>query len=195
VDELVDGATALRRPRNGGLDIAILFDHDFEEAEPVDGIEFYPLFDDPLRVVLPAHHRLARHRHIDLRELSEETWIRAHEGSAARRVDYVLARAGLNPPLLLAGRGDEPFEAQALVAADKGITLSHDLTVVVVSGNQVAIRPLDPDNAGVRHLRAAARPGKRPPAVDATLNALTQVGAHHRRRLSRAPRPVHLRRR
>jgi hypothetical protein len=45
--------------------------------------------------------------------------------------------------------GDEPFEAQPLVAAGKGTTLTHDLTVVV-SGRRLVIRPL----AG----------GQRPPA-------------------------------
>lgn len=184
VDELVDPATAVHKIRNGSLDLAVIFDHDFEPPQPADGVELRPLFDDPLRVVLPAHHRLARRRYINIEDLSDDTWIRAHEGSAARRVDHVLSRAGLNPQVLLAGRGDEPFEAQALVAAGKGITLTHHLTVVV-SDHQIAIRPLATDTPGVRHVQAAVQPGRRPPAVEATLNALTRVGAHHRRQLTR----------
>ena len=184
VDELVGRATALHKIRNGSHDLAIVFDHDFEPAEPVEGVELHPLFDDPLRVLLPARHRLARRRQVNVEDLSDDTWIRAHEGSAARRVDHVLARTGIKPPLLLAGRGDEPFEAQALVAAGRGVALTHRLTVVV-SGHQVAIRPLTADASGVRHIQAAIQPGQRPPAVEATLDALIRVGAHHRRQLTR----------
>jgi DNA-binding transcriptional LysR family regulator len=186
VDDLVDRAAALERLRHGSLDLAIVFEHDFEPALPVEGVELHPLFDDALRVVLPAHHRLAAHDSVAVEDLAEETWIRAHDGSAARRVDHVLARAGIRPSLLLAGRGDEPFEAQALVAAGKGIALTHDLTVVV-GGHQLAIRPLA-GSTGVRHVQAAVVPGPRPPATEAALLALLQVGADHRRGIDDALR-------
>src|SRR3954466_2613310 len=110
VDTLVDRAAALDGLRAGELDVAIVFEHDFEPAPPAAGIEVRRLFTDPLRVLVPPGHRLAGGGPVSVADLAEETWIRAHEGSAARRVDAVLARAGLRPPMLLAGRGDEPFE-------------------------------------------------------------------------------------
>jgi hypothetical protein len=85
--------------------------------------------------------------------------------------------------VLLAGRGDEPFEAQALVAAGKGIAMTHDLTVVV-GRHQLAIRPLA-DSTAVRHVQAAVVPGPRPPATAAALRALLEVGAAHRRASTR----------
>jgi DNA-binding transcriptional LysR family regulator len=178
VDELVDREAALARLRAGALDLAIVFEHDVEPAPPVTGIEVLPLFDDPVRVLLPAGHRLAG-RAVALAELAEETWIRPHEGSAARRLDLVLGRAGLHPRLLMAGRGDEPFEAQALVAAGRGVALTHGLTVVV-SDHQLVVAPLT-DPAGVRHVQVAVPEGPRPPAVDAVLRAVLQTGAARRR--------------
>jgi DNA-binding transcriptional LysR family regulator len=183
VDDLVDRAAALDKLRSGALDLAIVFEHDIEPAAPVDGVELRPLFDDPLRIVLPAGHRLAHRDAVAVEELASDTWIRAHDGSAARRVDHVLARAGIRPALLLAGRGDEPVEAQALVAAGRGVALTHDLTVVV-SRHELAIRPLTGE-PGVRRVQLAMLPGRRPPAVDAARDALLQIGAAHRDRLGR----------
>jgi DNA-binding transcriptional LysR family regulator len=190
VDDLVDRAAALDKLRRGALDLAVVAEHDFEPAPPADDVEVHLLFEDPLRVVLPARHALAARDAVAVEDLAADTWIRPHDGSAARRVDHVLARAGLRPTILLAGRGDEPFEAQALVAAGKGIALTHDLTVVVGS-NQLAIRALT-GVPGLRRVQAAVVPGPLPPAVDATLRALLAVGATRRRRLTgaaRAPAP------
>jgi DNA-binding transcriptional LysR family regulator len=184
VDELVDRSTALHKVRNGDLDLAIVFDNDFEPAEPAVAVELHDLFDDPLRVVLPARHRLARRRSIRVEDLSDDTWIRAHDGSAARRIDHVLAGAGLHPALLLAGHGDEPFEAQALVAAGRGITLTHTLTVDI-SGREIVVRPFS-GSPGSRLVQAAVQPGRRPPAVQAALEALLRVGASRRRRAVRS---------
>jgi DNA-binding transcriptional LysR family regulator len=185
VDDLVDRAAALDKLRRGALDLAVVAEHDFEPAPPADDVDLHLLFDDPLRVVLPARHALAARDAVAVEDLAADTWIRPHEGSAARRVDHVLARAGLHPPILLAGRGDEPFEAQALVAAGRGIALTHDLTVVVGS-HQLAVRALT-GAPGLRRVQAAVTPGPRPPAVDAALRALLAVGAARRHRLAGAP--------
>jgi DNA-binding transcriptional LysR family regulator len=181
VDDLVDREDALEKLRRGTLDLAIVFEHDFEPAPAAADVELHHLFDDPVRVVLPAGHPLAGRDALAVRDLAGDTWIRAHEGSAARRLDHVLARAGVRPALLLAGRGDEPFEAQALVAAGKGVALTHDLTVVV-GRHEVTVRALRPA-AGLRRVQAAVVPGPRPPALDAALRALLEVGDVHRRRL------------
>jgi DNA-binding transcriptional LysR family regulator len=175
VDDLVDRATALSRISGGELDLAVVFENDFEPAPPAAGVEVHHLFDDPLCVVLPAGHPLAGSAAVRLTDLAAETWIRAHEGSAARRLDLVLGRAGLHPPVLLAGRGDEPFEAQALVAAARGVALTHRLTVVV-SGHQLVVRPLA-DCPDIRRVQVAVPSGPRTPAAHAVLRALLEVGA------------------
>ncbi len=180
-DELVDRSAAMDRLRRGELDLALVFEHDFEPAPDVEGVEVHDLFDDPVRIVLPAGHRSAGEAAVRVADLAEETWIRPHDGSAARRLDVVLTRAGVRPDLLVAGRGDEPVEVQALVAAGRGVALAHDLTVAV-GRHEVVFRPLAGDDS-VRTVQVAVLPGPRPPAVDAALRCLLRIGAAHRQRL------------
>lgn len=173
LDDLVDADTALAKLGRGELDIAVIFEHDFEPRPVPGGVRVLPLFVDPVRVLLPAGHRLARADRVDLDELRGERWIRAHEGSAARLVEHVLHGHGLAPELLLAGHGDEPVEAQALVAAGRGVTLVHDLNVLL-SPAELAVRPLA-GNPGARRVRLAVPESTRAPAVLAAVEALLEV--------------------
>jgi hypothetical protein len=104
--------------------------------------------------------------------------VRAHDGSGARLVDHVLMHADLRPPILLAGRGDEPVEAQALVAAGKGVTIAHELGVII--SDRIAVRPLT-GGAPIRRVQAALMEGQLAPAARAALEAL-RTAARARRR-------------
>jgi DNA-binding transcriptional LysR family regulator len=165
----------------GSLDVALIFEHDFEPQPIPDGIELLDLFDDPARVVLPSQHPLAAQSVVRIQELGAETWIRAHDGSAARHIDHLLSQAGFSPRIIAAGHGDEPIETQALVAAGRGITVAHDLNVLI-SPEHVAVRPLVDVNS-LRHVRAAHLPGHRSPAVTAAIDSLRQVAHRRQQRL------------
>lgn len=179
VDDLVDREEALARLSRGVLDVAIVFDRDFEPAPPLSGVTTEWLFSDPTRVLLRRDHPLASHAAILLTDLAGETWIRAHDGSAARHTDHLIAHLAEPPEVLLAGHGDEPVEAQALVAAGRGITIAHELNVIVAP-EQIATRPLM-GITSVRHIRLAYPSGPRNPATHVTIDALRQVGRTHRR--------------
>jgi DNA-binding transcriptional LysR family regulator len=182
----VDRRQALQGLAAGDLDVALVFEHDFE-PEPTPGeVEVVALFEDPVRVLLPVGHRLCARAALTLDQLAGEIWIRAHEGSAARLVDHVLQRAGIKPPIVLAGHGDEPVEAQALVAAGSGIALTHDLTVIV-DRDRVVSRPLAHD-APHRTVQAAIMRGQQSPSARALLEALREVGRDRAGRLEGAPR-------
>jgi DNA-binding transcriptional LysR family regulator len=172
-DALVDRAAALRGLVAGELDLAIVFEHAFEPDPAPDGVDVVPLFDDPPRAILPADHPLAGAREVTPRDLAGDTWIRAHHGSAARLLDHVLAGAGVAPPLLLAGHGDEPVEAQAFVAARRGVTVAHALNVIVAPDRVVAVALAD---APVRRVQAAIMREQRAPLARAALDALVEVG-------------------
>jgi DNA-binding transcriptional LysR family regulator len=181
VDALVDRGEALQGLTTGELDVALVFEHDFEPAQAVGEVELVALFEDPVRVLLPADHPLASREALTFGQLADETWIRAHDGSAARLVDHVLQRAGLEPSILLAGHGDEPVEAQALVAAGSGIVLTHDLTVIV-DRDRVVVRPLA-RGAPHRTVQAAIMRGQQSPPARALLEALREVGRERSARL------------
>jgi DNA-binding transcriptional LysR family regulator len=178
-DQLVDRRTAFRLLAAGELDLAIVFEHSFEPDPAPDGIEVLPLFHDPLRVLLPAGHERAEAAAVSVSDLSGDTWIRAHQGSAARLIDRVLQTAAIDPPILLAGHGDEPVEAQAFVAAGRGVTLAHELNVLI--SPDIAVVPLR-EEAPIRHVEAAIMREHRAPAARAAIEALREVG---RRRASR----------
>jgi DNA-binding transcriptional LysR family regulator len=174
-DALVDREAALRGLRAGELDLAIVFEHAFEApAPPPDDVELVALFDDAPRALIPAAHRLARADSVAARDLADDMWIRAHSGSAARLVDHVLHGAGLRPPLLHAGHGDEPVEAQAFVAAGRGVTIAHALNVLIAP-EQIAAVPLE-DGAPARRIQAAIMRDQRAPLARAALDALIDVG-------------------
>jgi hypothetical protein len=86
----------------------------------------------------------------------------------------VLERAGLAPPVLLVGHGDEPVETQAVVAAGRGLTLAYDLNVLL-RPDRIAVVPLAGD-APARIVQAAIMREQRAPAARAVLAALREVG-------------------
>ncbi|HLL62383.1 MAG TPA: LysR substrate-binding domain-containing protein [Propionibacteriaceae bacterium] len=131
-------------------------------------------------VLLPVGHRLASAADVDRADLGEETWIRAQNGSAADLTEHVLSRHRLDPPRLLAGHGDEPVETQALVAAGRGISLTHDLTVLV-NRDQLVVRPLARE-PGVRHVSVAYAAGPLTLAAATVLDAVQEIGGQRRAR-------------
>ena len=173
-DELVDRRTAFRRLAAGELDVAIVFEHSFEPDPAPPDVELVELYDDPPRILMPAGHSLAGASEVAPEELAQDTWVRAHHGSAARLVDHVLAGAGLRPRLQLAGHGDEPVEAQAFVAAGRGVTVAHALNMLI-SHERVAVVPLA-GGAPVRHIQAAIMRDQRAPLPRAVVDALREVG-------------------
>jgi DNA-binding transcriptional LysR family regulator len=174
-DVLVDRAAALRGLAAAELDVAIVFEHAFEPAPPPPpDVELIPLFDDPLCALLPATHPLAAAPAVTPAQLRHDTWIRAHQGSAARLIDHVLQRAGLHPAITSAGHGDEPVEAQAFVAAGHGVTLAHRLNVLLDPAQITAVALAG--EAPVRHIQAAVMRDQRAPAARAAIAALRDIG-------------------
>jgi len=173
--ELIDRQGGLARVAAGELDAAIVFEHEHEHAHAPapPGVELLELFTDPARVLLPVAHPLARRGTLRCADLAGETWIRAHEGGAARLLDALLARTGIDPRLLLAGRGEEPVEAQVYVVAGAGVMLAHELNVIV-NRDGIAVRRLADGPA--RAVQVAA-PRDAPPPTRLLLELLRALGA------------------
>lgn len=178
-DELVDRSSAFRGLASGALDVAIVFEPVSDEQTTPGEIELVPLFDDPLCVLLPAEHRLARERRVSLAELENETWVRPHEGSVARLLDHVLTEAGIRPEQVHAGRGDEPVEAQAVVSAGRGVMLSYQLNVIIDPTHIVA-RPLRDDVIG-RRVQGAIMRDQHGRGARIVLEILVEIGRERER--------------
>lgn len=173
--ELIDRQGGLARVAAGELDAAIVFEHEHEHAHAPapPGVELLELFTDPARVLLPVAHPLAHRGTLRCADLADETWIRAHEGGAARLLDALLARTGIDPRLLLAGRGEEPVEAQVYVVAGAGVMLAHELNVIV-NRDGIAVRRLAD---GPARAVLVAAPRDAPPATRLLLELLRALGA------------------
>jgi DNA-binding transcriptional LysR family regulator len=177
--ELADRKDAFRGLTSGAMDLAIVFEHAFEPSPPPPEITIVPLFNEPLRVILPPGHRLARRRRLAVADLAQDTWIQAHDGSASRLVDHLLRTAGIAPRIVRSGRGDEPVDSQGLVAAGMGITVAHSLGVWM-SRSDIVVRRLS--DGPVRHVQAALLRDHRAPATLALLELLRELTREHAQR-------------
>src|SRR5215470_4779491 len=84
--------------RTGELELAITFDGGITETLSHDGLELVALLEDPLYLVLPAKHALARKRTVRLADLAGEPWIGGPTGCECNRLILrSCAAAGYDP--------------------------------------------------------------------------------------------------
>ncbi|MFE9427942.1 LysR family transcriptional regulator [Kitasatospora sp. NPDC006697] len=152
--------------RQGAVDLALAYHFDGPlpvGPGPGTGLEWTPLLEDPLHVVLPQSHRLAGRDQLDLAELAADPWVLGCLKTEAYLRRYA-ERAGFEPDVR--GTTTDYFFARSLVAAGTGISLvpSIALTPEIPGLRTVPVRPPGP----VRHIGIATR-GRGEGALAATL--------------------------
>jgi DNA-binding transcriptional LysR family regulator len=130
-----------------------------------------PLLREPLDVVLPPGHRLARRRRLRLAELADERWISVDVGWPVDDVLRSIAvQTGTNPRIVQ--RINDFTVTEELVSAGVGIALLPRYSTDDRGGRRLARRPV----AGVRAARAGEAvlrtSSAQRPAVRAVLDAL-----------------------
>lgn len=127
---LVDlpSADALGAVAAGDIDLAVLAVWD-DPLVPRDGVEVTHLMDDPMVVVFPSDHRLAREPGpVAMSSLAEESWVVIHNASAARsQFDRVTLAAGFDARLRF--ETDSYDVAQALVGTGYGVAMVSRLAL------------------------------------------------------------------
>ncbi len=166
---------ALGKLRAGECDVAVTVDAAFCAIDE-PGIDVRHLLDDPMYVVLPSGHPLARKPSIRLEELRDESWIGGSTGSGCPDT-LILMRAcnnaGFEPRI--AFHSDDYLAIQGFVAAGVGLALIPDIALLAVR-DDVAIRSLA-SRAPSRRLQATTLSDAfRSPAVEAMLDVLAEVG-------------------
>jgi DNA-binding transcriptional LysR family regulator len=172
VEATAEAADGLRA---GRTDLALL-------AEPLEDppLETHHLLDDPMLVVLPAGHRLARRRALRLADLAAEPWVLGGGPGCSDRATILRAchAAGFEPRVGVEFPTDDYHATQGMVAAGAGITLLPRLALAVPRDDLV-VRPLA--GGGLhRQVVAATRRGDQAPATLALLEQIRETG----RRLS-----------
>jgi len=154
-------------------DYDLVVAHRDEHAPPfaADRWEVTHLLREPLDVVLPPGHRLARRRRLRLVDLTEESWISVQEGFP---VDDVLRSIAMRTgtQLRIVQRINDFGVTEELVAAGLGVALLPRYSTDDRGGRRLVRRPV----AGVRaarHVEVVARASATArPAVRAVLDAL-----------------------
>jgi DNA-binding transcriptional LysR family regulator len=173
---LVEGLTPalLERLSDGEADLVVA---SAPPDRPLDTARFDldHLLDESLLVALPVGHRLAHRAVVRLAELADESFI---AGSAA--AEHTLLRATLRPDFrprvdIVAAEWTGKL---GCVAAGLGVALVPALAVRARPAD-IALVPLDKDDASVRQVFAATIAGRRrSPAVTAFLAHLRAAAGH-----------------
>jgi DNA-binding transcriptional LysR family regulator len=165
--------------RAGDIDLAVTFGAGKPEDREGDGVMYHHLLEDPLYLVLPPNHPLARKRGVRLADLADEPWIGgAPDCECNRMISQACMRFGFDPRI--AFETDDYSAVQGFVAAGVGVSLIAELGLRTIR-DDIVVRPLGRDTP-VRQIYATALKGYRSPATAAMIELLRDVGANHAER-------------
>ncbi len=135
-----DPLVSLARLRVRELDLAIVFEYDHVPLPSDPRLELELLLEEPLRVVLPAGHPVARQRAVRLLDLAADTWIRSTNRSSCNPFTERACRAaGFEPTIRF--EFDDYTAMQNLVASGAGVAFAPDLGLSRLNPG-VAVRPV-----------------------------------------------------
>ncbi|RRO18955.1 LysR family transcriptional regulator [Saccharopolyspora rhizosphaerae] len=128
-DEVVDGVL------DGSLDAAVVFEYDLDPRQWPLELCAEELLAEPLRVLLPASHRLSGRARVELPELASDNWICTREDTAgARSLVRLAAAAGFVPRITF--RSNDYSVIRDLVRRDLGVAV---LPALAVPQDQVGV--------------------------------------------------------
>jgi DNA-binding transcriptional LysR family regulator len=151
---------------------------------PTPNVDRIHLFDDPMLVALPAEHRLAKRKRIDLVELAGEGWVQGRAGPATTLAERACLLAGYAPRIVATAQS--PIAIQGLVAAGVGVTMLPALSLPSVRPDLALVPPIQ-TKATTRNIWAATRSSADDPALAAALNALAKACSTHRHQRAAQP--------
>ncbi|GHH42391.1 LysR family transcriptional regulator [Streptomyces candidus] len=165
--------------RRGAVDLALAYH--FDGPLPVGpdggngtGLEWTPLMEDPLHVVLPDGHRFAQRDCLDLAELAAEPWVLGCLKTEAYLRRYA-ERAGFDPQVR--GTTTDYFFARSLVAAGVGISLVPSVALAPAVPGLCTVPVTSP--GPVRHIGVAVLGRCGRPHVAALVDALREEAGRH----------------
>ncbi|MFJ2580142.1 LysR family transcriptional regulator [Kitasatospora aureofaciens] len=168
---MTDPEDPLTEVLDGRADLAVVVR---PRDAPHPGLRLVHLRDDPYRAVLPAGHRLAAKRVLDLADLADEPWVGAEpEGPCRAAVLGACDAAGFRPSVAV--DTEDYATAQGFVAAGLGVALVPVLGLAHRHPGVTVRRVRSPEP--VRALHAAVREGAWGQPVLAALVAALRAAA------------------
>jgi len=161
--------------RRGDVDLSLVFNYNIQDIVDADGIELIELLVEPIRAVVPAHHRLAASdAPIALEELADEPWIQCNSPQCRLLLERAAREAGFAPAV--AFNTDDYPTAVALIDAGVGVALLPAIALRALPAGVRALTLGSPELT--RHVLAAVPPAQeRSPAADAMLEMLAQAAS------------------
>ena len=123
--------------RQGSVDFGFVS----PDAETVKGLETIFITEGSHSAILPAGHRLAQRKRIDLKELVSEPYIQLETGCLSEPIE-MFHKLGLEPEIEL--RMHDNFSVCTMVEAGIGVSITPDLALRKMAFSIVAI-PTRPD--------------------------------------------------
>jgi DNA-binding transcriptional LysR family regulator len=158
-------------------DLVVTFDYPGAGAIVGEGLEVHPVMDDPMDLVVPTTHRLARRARVGFADLADEQWLLPDFGPDSpsfRLISRGCAAAGFEPEI--AFRINDCAMTQAMVAAGEGIALLPRLMLRNADPG-VRIKALSRREAPIRRIVALRLPTRYlTPSVERFLVFLREAG-------------------
>ncbi|GAA0444457.1 LysR family transcriptional regulator [Actinoplanes capillaceus] len=152
--------------RAGAADLALVYHFDGQPPSP-SGLDYEPLLDDPMWIVLPAGHRFAGRTGLAIAELAGERWVHGCL-SVGEMLDHYAAMAGFE--VLTACRGTDYQFAQSLVRAGVGIAMIPEVALTADPAGLTAARLVPPGPC--RHVGVVTARRRTGPLVTGLLRTL-----------------------
>lgn len=172
--------------KRGEFDLAVVFDYRFGvgRVDLRDGLDRIHLLDDPMRIVVPASHRLSSQKSIPLEELAQESWVGGCGGGLCHEMlSQACNAAGFDPNV--AFESDDHNVLLGLVAAGVGVSLLPNLALKLPHPG-VEIRPVAGPDLMREIFAAAPAEGYRSQATNAMIEVLEEVASGFRADEARA---------
>jgi DNA-binding transcriptional LysR family regulator len=159
--------------RGGEFELALVYDYGLGGMDLDSGLELIPLFDDPLKLVLPPDHPLAARRSVKLEQLADERWIGGVSGGLCHdTLVHSCNEAGFQPRI--AFESNDHQVVLGLVAGGVGVSLLPALAFRTAQANVAVV-----DAAGLGTVRkvlcAVPSDGYRSPATNAMIDVLREA--------------------
>ena len=175
-------SAAIAALRDCEHDLVVTFDYPAAGAYVGEGLEVHPLLDDPMDLVVPREHRLARRRKVGFEDLEDEPWLLPDFGPdspSSRLIARGCSAAGYEPNVVF--RINDCHMTQAMVAAGEGVALLPRLMLEPLHPG-VSVKPLAKREAPIRRIVAVRLPTRyMTPAVAHFLELLRKAGERRAR--------------
>jgi DNA-binding transcriptional LysR family regulator len=172
-------SAAVQALRDCEYDLVVSFDYPSAGSIVGEGLEVHPLMDDPLDLVVPVDHPLAKRKRVGFDDLAGEDWLLPDFGPDSPHLKVInrgCLAAGFEPHI--AFRINDCHMTQAMVAAGEGIALLPRL-MLRPRHLGVTIKPLGGE-APTRRIVAIRMPTRYlTPAVEHFLELLREAGERH----------------